>query len=188
VKLKLIATLVAIAAAAVALASCQTLNEDQCAVTDWRVLGSTDGAAGRAQNYVSRHQEACSKFGIQVDFTAWNAGWAEGIRTYCTPQNGLDVGSNGRSYANSCPADVAIGFREGYDIGRRVYSARNERNRIQRELDEAIRKVAEATPEQRVSAQLAVDLKRNELFAAQNRLNDAERAADFFRLKLQQSL
>jgi Protein of unknown function (DUF2799) len=170
--------------ASAVLAGCQTLNEDQCSVTDWRVLGSTDGAAGRPQSYVSRHQEACTKFGIPVDVPTWNAGWNEGIRRYCTPENGISVGTRGSSYANSCPGDLAFSFREGYDLGRRVYSARSDRDRVQGELDEKIRAVAAATPEQRVSAQLAVDLKRNELFSAQNRLNDAERASDFFRLRL----
>ena len=87
-------------------------------------------------------------------------------------------------HAALCVSQVALGFREGYDIGRRVHSARQDRDRIQTELDVAISTVAAAKPEDRASAQLEVELKRNELFAAQNRLNDAERAADFFRLRL----
>jgi hypothetical protein len=173
-----------IAFGAFALASCQTLNEDECSVTDWRILGSGDGAAGRPQTYVANHQKACSKYGIPVDVALWQSGWNEGIRQYCTPQNGLQIGERGTGSVNSCPADLSYSFREGYDVGRQVYSARSERDRIQRELNEAIEAVAVATPDQRVSAQLAVDLKRNELFSAQNRLNDTQRAADFFRLRL----
>lgn len=170
--------------AALALSNCQTLNEEQCQVTDWTVLGSTDGAAGRPQTHLARHQEACTKFGIPVDTAAWQSGWNEGIRQYCTPYNGLEIGRRGTYYANSCPGDVAVQFREAYDVGRRVYSARNERDRIQRELDEAISAMVNAAPEDKATAQLQIELKRNALFAAQNRLNDAERAADLFRLRL----
>lgn len=182
---KHLAVVTLVIGATLALSNCQTLNEDQCSVTDWRILGGTDGAAGRAQDYVARHQEACTKYGIPVDVPAWRSGWQEGIRRYCTPYNGLDVGRRGSSYANSCPADLAVSFREAYDTGRQVWSARIERDRIQRELDDAITEVARAAPENRSLAQLEVELKRNELFSAQNRLNDADRAADFYRLRLQ---
>jgi len=173
-----------VAGAALALSGCQTLNEDQCQVTDWRLLGSSDGAAGRDQTYVARHREACGKYGIPVDVPAWQSGWQEGIRRFCTPHNGLDVGMRGSSYANSCPGDVAVEFREAYDLGRRVSLARNERDRIEREIEDAIEGLANVAPEKRMAAQMQIELKRSQLFAAQNRLNDAERAVDFYRLRL----
>ncbi|MFZ2100778.1 MAG: DUF2799 domain-containing protein [Oricola sp.] len=172
------------AIAVLALSGCQTLNKDQCSVTDWRTLGSTDGASGRPQNYVARHQEACTKFGIPVDIPAWQSGWQEGIRNFCTPANGLDIGMRGSGYDNSCPADQAIPFREAYDTGYRVYSARSERDRIQGELDTAIAELAGVKEEDRTVRQIQIELKRSELFAAQNRLNDAERAVDFYRLRM----
>lgn len=184
---RLPATIGFIAAAVLAVSACQTLNQEQCQVTDWRVLGSTDGAAGRAQSHVARHQEACTKHGIPVDVPVWQSGWEEGIRRYCTPHNGLEVGTRGASYANSCPGDVAIPFREAYDLGRRVWSARNERDRIRRELDVAIAALADTAEENRATAQIRIELKRNQLFAAQNRLGDAQRAVDFYRLRLSSS-
>lgn len=181
---RLLGAIALVFGAALALANCQTLNEDQCQVTDWRILGSTDGAAGRNQTHVARHQEACAKYGIPVDVPAWQSGWEEGIRRYCTPGNGLDVGMRGKSYANSCPGDVAVGFREAYDLGRRVWDAQSERDRIEREIETAIEGLANVDPENRTAAQIQIELKRSQLFAAQNRLNDAERAVDFYRLRL----
>lgn len=182
-KLKILLGALALFAAGVLLSACQTLNENQCQVTDWRTLGSTDGAAGRPQSYVSNHQEACSQYGIAVDVSAWTSGWNEGIRSYCSPQNGLDVGSRGGSYANSCPGDLAVQFQAAYNVGRDVYSARLERDRVQRELDQAIKAVADAPDDKRPALQLQVELKRNQLFQAQNRLNDAQRAVDIYRLR-----
>lgn len=170
-------------AAALALSNCQTLNESQCQVSDWRLLGSTDGAAGRSQTHVARHQEACAKYGIAVDIAAWQTGWDEGIRRYCTPRNGLDVGMRGSSYANSCPGDVAVSFREAYDLGRAVWQARTERDRLEREIETAIEGLANVKGKDRSAAQIQIELKRSQLFSAQNRLNDAERAVDFYRLR-----
>ncbi|WP_425418846.1 DUF2799 domain-containing protein [Oricola indica] len=169
---------------ALALASCQTLNEKECTSSDWRTLGATDGFAGRQQSHVARHQEACNRFGITVDVTAWQAGWQDGIRRHCTPRNGLDIGLKGRGYSSACPADLAFAYREAYDIGRDVNWAKDAVERLEDELDDAIKALAVAGPDERQAAQVEIELKRSELFRAQNRLNRAERKADLYKLRL----
>ncbi|MDP2732152.1 MAG: DUF2799 domain-containing protein [Hoeflea sp.] len=113
--------------ACLVLASCQTLSKEECAVADWRVIGEQDGAAGyNPQDRFARHVKACTKAGVAADQTLWYQGYQQGLPRYCTPLNGLTVGSQGQSYANVCPIDLDPGFREGYDLGRIYHQKKGE--------------------------------------------------------------
>ena len=118
------------------LSACATLNESECETVNWSDLGRSDGAAGQSSSYVQRHREACEKYSLPVDERAWRTGWEDGIRRYCTPENGLSAGRDGRSYANSCPADAAPGFESAYRVGKRVHDARSEYDRLKSELEQ----------------------------------------------------
>jgi hypothetical protein len=170
---------------ALALASCATLNEEQCQVVDWQQLGVSDGASGFPATRVAQHQEACAKFGIPVNATAWQSGWEQGIRSYCVPANGLSVGRQGRPNRNACPADLAAPFNEAYRIGRDVYDARSDRDSVQGEIDMLIADLAAAgTAQERSDIQLQIELKRNALSIAQWEVSRAERRADLYELDL----
>lgn len=113
--------------ACLVLASCQTLSKEECAVADWRVIGEQDGAAGyEPQDRFARHVQACTKAGVAADQTLWYQGYQQGLPRYCTPLNGLSVGSQGKGYANVCPIDLDAGFREGYDLGRIYHQKKSE--------------------------------------------------------------
>ncbi len=161
------------------LSACATLDESQCQTTNWRDLGQRNGQQGRASSYVAEHEKACARFGIPVDNKSWRAGWEVGIREYCTPQNGLRVGIDGKSYAQSCPADVAPGFLGTYAIGKRVYDAKRDRDNIRRDIDTLTESITSASDEsERSNLQSQLFIKQNDLYRAQNRLTDAERDAD----------
>jgi len=170
-------------AALTALSSCATMNEDQCNVADWRIMGQSDGSRGLAQTHVARHQEACGKFGIAVDATAWQSGWEEGIRRHCTFENGMTIGKEGRTATNACPIDMASDYTSAYTAGRAVYNADNRVDRAQRALDMAITAISEATEDTaRQTARIDLERARTELASAQL---EAERArGDLERLLL----
>ena len=171
--------------ALMALSSCATLNESECQVVDWQQLGVTNGAQGQPSAYIAQHQEACARYGIPVNATAWRAGWEQGIRTYCTPANGLNVGRNGRFNRNACPADLALGFDEAYSVGRAVYDARQRRDSIQSEIDSLIVQLSAVTsPDERTSTQVKIELARNRLSSAQADVSRAERDEDLYQLRL----
>jgi len=162
-----------------ALSACATLNEAECETSNWRDLGQRNGQSGRASSYVVEHEKACSRFGIPVDSASWRAGWEIGIRQYCTPQNGLQQGKDGKNYAQSCPSDVAPGFLRTYAIGKRVYDAKRERENISNEIDRLQESIGEADDEKaRNELQTKLILKQSELRFAQDRLLEAERQAD----------
>ena len=103
------------------LASCATLEKDECAVANWYELGRADGEKGRNVTRASSYREDCAKFGIPIDDNNYRAGWDLGIRQYCTPENGFDRGINGRFANNSCPAELAAQFEQPYALGREIY-------------------------------------------------------------------
>ena len=129
--------------ACLVLASCQTMSKEECAVADWRVIGEQDGAAGyNPQDRFARHVKACTKAGVAADQSLWYQGYQQGLPRYCTPLNGLSVGTQGKSYANVCPIDLEADFREGYDLGRSYYRKKNEIRSLEgriRSLEHSIR-------------------------------------------------
>jgi hypothetical protein len=133
------------------------MSKEECAVADWRVIGEQDGAAGyNPQDRFARHVKACTRAGVAADQTAWYQGYQQGLPRYCTPLNGLSVGSQGKTYANVCPVNLETGFREGYELGRLHHEKKREissrESRI-RSLEQSIRDdeklLAEGTEDRR---------------------------------------
>ncbi|MEM5474052.1 DUF2799 domain-containing protein [Hoeflea sp. AS60] len=156
--------------ACLVLGSCQTLSKEECAVADWRVIGEQDGAAGyNPQDRFARHVKACSKAGVAADQSAWYQGYQQGLPRYCTPLNGLSVGSQGNSYGNVCPANLDAGFREGYELGRVHYSKKREISSLEsriRSLEQQIRddeKLISAGSEDRRTLERRIDDNRRNI-------------------------
>lgn len=168
----------ALVGAGMSLTTCATLDEEECQTVDWRQLGQVDGAAGRSSGYVERHREACAKHGLPVSDQDWQAGWQTGIRLYCTPQNGLQVGREGKYYENSCPADLAYEFSAAYQIGKRVFDARRELNEARSRFDTVLAEMKDAKDEDRTRLTIEAETLRTQLFGAEIRVQAAEAAYD----------
>lgn len=167
-----------LAAAGMALSACATLDEEECQSVSWAQLGQTDGAAGHPSSYVEQHREACAKHGIPVDDQQWHSGWQVGIRLYCAPHNALQVGRDGKSYGNSCPADMASEFGAAYQVGKRVADARTEVERLRGELDSAIAHMEKGDRNEKVDRRISVESLRTQLYGAELRLQLAEATYD----------
>lgn len=164
----------AVAIVALVLSGCATMNEAECVSVDWRTVGFEDGAAGRSADRIGQHRKACAKHGVTPDLAAYQAGREEGLREYCTPANGFNVGSRGNSYSGLCPADLEPAFSVAYESGRRLYTLESRVNTAANQLqakrrekdrleDELVRKStiivsSDSTAEQR--AQALVDTKQ----------------------------
>ena len=120
----------------VTLASCATLDKDECAVANWYELGRADGESGRNISRVSSYREDCAKFGIPIDDNSYRAGWDFGIRQYCTPENGFDRGIKGRFASKSCPVQLAAQFEQPYALGREIYELDQSVEAVQLKIDE----------------------------------------------------
>lgn len=164
-----------------ALTSCATLNEEECRSADWRELGHQDGAAGKTMSHIQEHRRACGEHKLPVDEQQWHAGWAQGIRLYCTPENGLLQGKQGRNYRNSCPADLNAGFESAYMVAKALYDARSARDTAQRDMDSLFDDLRRAEkPEERKRIEYEIDSKRWALRSAERRVYDAEGDYDVY--------
>ncbi|MEO3387750.1 DUF2799 domain-containing protein [Mesorhizobium sp. CAU 1741] len=165
----------------VMLTSCATLNQEECLNANWFELGQQDGAAGRAQTHVNEHRSACGEHGLPVDEPQWRTGWEQGIRLYCTPENGLQQGRQGSYYANSCPIELATGFEAAYSVAKALHDARMSRETLQRELDSLETSLRDAQkPEDRQRIERDISDKRAYLRTAERRVWDAEGDYDIY--------
>ncbi|MFK7941366.1 MAG: DUF2799 domain-containing protein [Paracoccaceae bacterium] len=103
-------------------AACATVTPEQraatCAQTDWQRYGENDGRLGVPTSDRASDFEDCSGAGQPVDLTAYQTGRAKGLQTYCTAENGYQVGYEGRSYDKVCPKSSEQDFLQGYERGR----------------------------------------------------------------------
>lgn len=127
------------------LAGCATtLNEKQCRSGDWSAFGKIDGANGRRADYWKEHEQTCSRFGAEVDRTAYQAGWAEGVANYCTPESGYYAGTAGEQYLGICAGPAEKAFLAEFHRGHRVALLRHDLQENETELgDLRVRQAAE---------------------------------------------
>ncbi|MEO0398422.1 MAG: DUF2799 domain-containing protein [Pseudomonadota bacterium] len=97
-----------------------------CATVDWRALGAEDGAAGREENAVKKRLDACEGDKDDADPDLYAAGWAEGLRAYCTPERGFRAGVNNEDYEKVCKGDGEAAFLAEFEAGQAYFDAVGE--------------------------------------------------------------
>lgn len=122
----------------VILASCATLNEQQCKIGNWEEIGRQDGLRGLSAGRITSHSKACKEYGVQVNNSQYQNGYNAGVRAFCTPENGFQMGKSGVTNSQAtCPADLAPAFSaaivKGFGEFQRELAAR-EAERKTREL------------------------------------------------------
>ncbi|HKI62784.1 MAG TPA: DUF2799 domain-containing protein, partial [Mariprofundaceae bacterium] len=105
----------------VALAGCASMSKKDCENADWQAIGYSEGSRGIHYSNLAKHRESCGKYQIVPDDAAYQVGWEQGIRRYCTADTGYRVGSAGQAYANICPQDVEADFLSGWEQGVRQF-------------------------------------------------------------------
>jgi hypothetical protein len=136
-----------------ALAGCETMSVEECAVADWRYLGFNDAASAGRDQFGAR-AESCGEQGFAADGGAYAAGFADGMHQFCQPPNAFNFALRGNTFAGSCPAELQRDFYAAYGDGRRIFEARYEleqaRNRLNAlgpridDIDRSIRERIEA--------------------------------------------
>lgn len=134
----------AMALAALALGGCASMNKNECLAVDWKTVGYEDGVAGHSGDRIAGHRRACAKYGVTPDLDAYRAGRNQGLREYCRPQSGFQLGARGGHYSGVCPAELEGGFVRAYESGRELYNlesrvaqAANRLAAAHRELEQA---------------------------------------------------
>jgi hypothetical protein len=144
-KMKLFSTLSLLTLTALLSISCATMNKEQCQNADWFEVGERDGANGYSSDRIGAHKKACGEHGIQPNVVEYKKGRTEGLKAYCTYENGLLKGRNGYYYSGVCPSHLAPDFLRGYEIGQREYELKKREEELRKreqELEEKRRKEA----------------------------------------------
>ena len=130
------------AGAMIILSGCAAMSGEECLTSDWRAIGYEDGSQGYASDRLGQRRKACAKHGVTPDFQAYQDGRSEGLKEYCQPQQGFNLGASGGRYNGVCPAHLEPDFLDAYRTGSQLHTLRANVNsanyRIsakQRELD-----------------------------------------------------
>ena len=102
---------------------CATLNESECRNADWRMIGMEDGVNGKLKSYIGKHRTACAKHDITPDIVAYQQGYSEGLKQYCTEMKGFELGKKGAGYHGVCPPESEKLFLVGYHFGLKFHAA-----------------------------------------------------------------
>lgn len=125
---------IVIIASAVFISGCASMTPEECRTVQWHEKGMRDGQQGYPRSRADAHREACAKEGIPIDMKQYQAGRDIGIRSYCTPENGLQAGRKGSNYQNSCPPALEKPFLDNYHRGYRVYKAQQYADSLDRDI------------------------------------------------------
>ncbi len=123
--------------------ACSTLSKEECAQGDWYNIGLRDGQHGYNPNRIADHAKACAEYGARPDNTTYNRGHGDGLKTYCTPENGYQVGVNGGTYNQVCPANMANAFVKNYRTGYRIYELRRDVRELDSKMQTLYKKIAD---------------------------------------------
>lgn len=134
------------------MSGCASMSADECAMSDWRTIGFEDGAQGYTADRLGNHRKACAKHGVAPDFDAYQSGRSQGLRQYCQPSRGFNVGASGGRYNGVCPGDMEPDFVDAFNAGHQLHNLRASVN----------------------SANYQISAKRTELEIADKRILEAE--------------
>ena len=127
---------------------CATLDKSECREAEWKIIGLEDGARGRPLSYIGRHRKACAEYGVKPDLALYELGHANGLKQFCTANNGFRLGRAGRTYNNVCPPALRGQFLAGYETGRELRVLSSDIGRMQKEVQAMQTELDESTKNQ----------------------------------------
>jgi len=141
------------------LASCATMNEQECLKADWRLIGFEDGSQGKPQSAIGSYRKACAKASVVPELSRYQQGHLEGARQYCVRPNAYRAGVSGGAYYGICPKDLEPAFLTAYRDGQQLYFIQRDVRKLQSSIDRR-QKEMDATQEQiKQHEQMIVDAK-----------------------------
>jgi hypothetical protein len=114
---------------------CATMSGDECVTSDWQGIGYEDGARGLTGDRLGQHRKACAKHGVTPDLEAYQMGRTAGLREFCQPQRGFNLGVSGGRYNGVCAYDLEAEFLDAYRTGSQLHSLRANVNSASNQID-----------------------------------------------------
>ncbi|MGJ8680026.1 DUF2799 domain-containing protein [Paraglaciecola sp.] len=112
--------LMVVSAMVIVLSSCGStqLEVSECKSTNWEQKGLKDGASGVDVLEFNNYVAACETENVVPDKEAYYSGFQDGLVTYCTYDNGVELGKRSGKYYMACKdyKDFGTGYAKGVDI------------------------------------------------------------------------
>lgn len=117
------------------LTGCSTWDREKCLTTNWYDQGREDAAESGIENFPAYKRE-CGKEGIGLASkeASYRKGFLEGLRSWCTFQNGFNQGLSGKVSTTKCDA-INPAFARGLEEGYREFRVTERRKRDEEERD-----------------------------------------------------
>jgi len=142
-------------AAAMLLGACASMDKAQCVNANWYAIGLEDGGQGRTLDRLGERRRACAEHGVQPDAERYAAGRNEGLKSYCTYDQGFRAGRGGNAYNSVCPEPAARDFLAGYERGREIYGLQKRLDEVNSDIKKTKASLAEPGLSPRARGQLA---------------------------------
>ncbi len=100
--------IVAVAAIFITLISigCSGVSRSDCSSTDWKQKGVSDGQKGQAAEDILKTEKFCKQKNVDFPIVSYKEGWVDGIKEYCSPENGFKLSSKGKKVnVANCPIE-----------------------------------------------------------------------------------
>lgn len=110
------------------------MDREECQLADWRSIGYEDGAKGQPLSYLGNHRKACAEHGVTPDMERYEEGRLAGLKEYCTPRNGFQLGKAGHKLKAVCMPPLAEEFRQAWSHGTEIYTARTQLQNSERKV------------------------------------------------------
>lgn len=120
-----------------ALVGCSTLllteKRYDCKQLDWFEVGRGDGVRGFPSVSWEKKESTCSGFS-DYHHESYKNGWFAGIVEFCTFENAFAYGKSGQTYTGVCPTGQEHHFKEGFELGQKIYQIESENLNLSQEI------------------------------------------------------
>lgn len=104
-------------------------NTALCSESNWQQVGYKLALAGKDIRTFNTLKADCNNDIADSAKTTYIAGYHQGIKEYCTYENGLALGKEGKENVLQCPKELREGFDKGYQTALKAVQQQNERAR-----------------------------------------------------------
>ncbi|MDF2867264.1 MAG: hypothetical protein K0S11_734 [Gammaproteobacteria bacterium] len=86
-------------------------------------LGLADGRTGNPYENVLQRSDRCQQANLRLDTREYKRGHLTGLQSFCTHENGMNIGLQGKQPPGVCPAGLKARFISGWNAGAKQFCA-----------------------------------------------------------------
>jgi len=83
--------------------------------------GLLDGQSGISVNAINARLPVCNRAGVSLNVSNYWIGHREGLKHFCTYENGSNIAMTGQRLPDVCPKELNTNFSKGWQAGQQVY-------------------------------------------------------------------